>query len=592
MSEPLVLLDAYAARSCPVKTHNSYDRTVPSLPSLRERTVPDEALAELFEGGQDFEVSVVAQLAASFGGSSVDLRDHLRGAAAAAACLAAMSEGVAVIVGGLLPLDRAGHRSGAPDLLVRAADGSGYHPVEIKFHKVLERRRTARVAATASPGIPLSELGQPTPEAAEPASGLQFRLSGRAADLVQLAHYQRMLQACGHAAAHPLVGVIGTDTLFAAPVIAWVDLDEPLLRTFSRTDPSGRATRSVGQRYDHEHAFRVDVALRAQQRTGAADDPEPLVRPIRVDECTRCPWWAQCGPQLHPDDVSVRINKGALDPREIGTLRAQGVETITDLAAVDLETFLTGYLPEVTHRPGAEDRLRLAARRARMLLAGTSLDRTTTGPVDVPSAAVEIDFDLETSPDGRAYLWGFLVDVAGETPRYVAFSRFERLDDAAEAELAAEALGWLRAEVARADGDVRVYHYSEFELSKIDALAGTRSTPLLRWAQAWCADRACDLLEVVKAHFFGAHGLGLKVVATDGAGFAWRDDDPGGLNSQAWFTEAVVGETAEIRQAARQRVLDYNEDDVIATARVRAWLRSPQSLPPAPVGAGGRPSPR
>jgi predicted RecB family nuclease len=29
-----------------------------------------------------------------------------------------------------------------------------------------------------------------------------------------------------------------------------------------------------------------------------------------------------------------------------------------------------------------------------------------------------------------------------------------------------------------------------------------------------------------------------------------------------------------LRSAARQRVLDYNEDDVVATARVRAWLRS------------------
>jgi predicted RecB family nuclease len=348
----------------------------------------------------------------------------------------------------------------------------------------------------------------------------------------------------------------------------------------------------VAQRYDHEHAFRVDVARRARQRTGGADDPDPLVRPIRVDECARCPWWAQCGPQLHPDDVSVRINKGALDPREIGTLRARGVETITELAAVDLDDFLTGYLPEVTHRPGAEDRLRLAARRARMLLSGTSLDRTTTGPVPVPAAAVEIDFDLETSPDGRAYLWGFLVTEAGAAPRYVAFSRFARLDDDAEAELAAQALGWLRDQVDRAGGDVCVYHYSGFELSKLDALAAARPTPLLRWARAWCAEHACDLLDVVKTHFFGAHGLGLKVVAADGAGFSWRDDDPGGLNSQAWFTEAVLGDSAEVRRAARQRVLDYNEDDVIATARVRGWLRSPRWPQPEPVGAGGRPAPR
>ena len=41
-----------------------------------------------------------------------------------------------------------------------------------------------------------------------------------------------------------------------------------------------------------------------------------------------------------------------------------------------------------------------------------------------------------------------------------------------------------------------------------------------------------DLFTLVRAHFFGTNGLGLKTVAHAGAGFSWRDDDPGGLNSQ------------------------------------------------------------
>ena len=58
------------------------------------------------------------------------------------------------------------------------------------------------------------------------------------------------------------------------------------------------------------------------------------------------------------------------------------------------------------------------------------------------------------------------------------------------------------------------------------------------------------------------------------AGFSWRDDDPGGLNSQLWFAEAVHGETAEPRRRRGRRVLEYNEDDVSATSQVRAWLRA------------------
>ena len=82
-----------------------------------------------------------------------------------------------------------------------------------------------------------------------------------------------------------------------------------------------------------------------------------------------------------------------------------------------------------------------------------------------------------------------------------------------------------------------------------------------------------DLYEVVRSHFFGAAGLGLKPIAQH-AGFRWRDDDPGGLNSQAWFAEAVHDPDPAVRSRARQRVLDYNEDDVRATHALTAWLRS------------------
>ena len=84
-----------------------------------------------------------------------------------------------------------------------------------------------------------------------------------------------------------------------------------------------------------------------------------------------------------------------------------------------------------------------------------------------------------------------------------------------------------------------------------------------------------DLYDVVKAHFFGAGGLGLKLIAQH-AGFRWRDEDPGGLNSQAWFADAVRRARRGGPRAGRAtRVLEYNEDDVLATAVLRAWLRSP-----------------
>ena len=89
----------------------------------------------------------------------------------------------------------------------------------------------------------------------------------------------------------------------------------------------------------------------------------------------------------------------------------------------------------------------------------------------------------------------------------------------------------------------------------------------------FAAEAFVDLFTVVKRNFFGANGLGLKVVVTAMTSFAWRDEDPGGLNSQVWFNEAVNAADAEARSLARVRVLEYNEDDARATWYLRRWLR-------------------
>ncbi|MGM9070280.1 hypothetical protein ACTFFB_07300, partial [Campylobacter jejuni] len=64
--------------------------------------------------------------------------------------------------------------------------------------------------------------------------------------------------------------------------------------------------------------------------------------------------------------------------------------------------------------------------------------------------------DIETSPDGCVYLWGFEVSdpehlldsTTGSQPYYVAFSEFTDMDDAAEHKLASRAIQWLEGIVA------------------------------------------------------------------------------------------------------------------------------------------------
>ena len=565
----------YAARSCPVKTHNAFDPTVP-IPPVESAA----RLTELFDGASEFEAVVLEQLITTCRGRVVDLRllAEQPPAERTQACLAAMRSGAEVIIAGLLPVDGPGHRVGRPDLLIRGADSTSgspaYHPAAVKWHKIIERARPpadGHRRGTAR-GL-LLHLGGAGPRRRPRAAGPHPPAGQPGADFLQLAHYHRMLQACGFAAGPALGAVIGTDGLTDDPILAWADLDRPSVRTFSRSHPDGWRLRSLLERYDFELAFRVAIAEVAARQTGDPEtDPPPLVRPIVNAECGRCHWWEHCRPQLDPDDVSLRIDKGALDSREIVTLRRHGIDTITDLAGLDLDHLLDlvparGHPPQRRRDPDPHRRPPGPDAAGRPLVRPGD-QRTDRGA----GGRVEIDFDIESAANGRVYLWGFLVQRGTGVGVYHEFSRFADLDEPGELDLAREAFEWLRS-VVEAGESVVVYHYSGYEVAKIRGLADRAGDPLLDWAAAYAEEHFVDLLEIVKAHYFGVAGLGLKLMAAH-AGFSWRDDDPGGLNSQVWFAEAVHAESPPARAAARQRVLEYNEDDVIATAQLREWLRA------------------
>lgn len=560
-SRETVLLGGYAAKQCPVRTQIEFHPLIDKV--AREWTAEEEAR---FEIGRAFEDAVFTQLL-TLHPDAVLVDPDLRQSDAVARTLSAMTAGAPLILGGWLPDDVSGGRKGRPDILIRV--GEGYLAGDVKSHGTLQKAK--RKAAS------VSDLDSP---------GDRFELEGWSAqpkhrfnDGIQLAHYTRMLQACGHHAG-PLIGAIVGRSRSGEPqdlVFVWHELDEPLYDTFSRS--AGKKKRSLLECYDHEHAFRVAVAQNALRIVGGPDDPAPLVTPVGQNECQQCPFDQWCQSQMDPDDPSAAITKGRLSSREYLALRRLGVETTAALAVIDVDDpeFFDTYFTEVSNQSRSEARkkLRMAVRRSQMICDGITLSRHEGTPLTVPSADIEIDFDIENDAGNRVYMWGARIRDGSDdsTARYLPdFIEWEPLDADSERLLAQRFVDWLRAqcEAAAATGrSIAVFHWSHHEISRLTSILGLAAVGDLVHPQSGVF---VDLRKVFEANFFSLHGSPLKKVAPI-FGFEWDVDDPSGSGSQIYLSIVQSGDPAEA-EAAKRWLLSYNEDDTAATAAIRDGMRN------------------
>lgn len=561
-----VLLNGYAAKQCPVVVQNDFS---PLVPTLEWVASPEEAAR--LQAGRDFEARIFDALA-GLHPDAVIVDPRLGKPEAIAVTIQAMDSQAPLILGGWLPDDVDGARKGKPDILIRVQ--GGYVPGDVKSHKTLEVAK--------KPCVQVSSLDGPAERVELPG----WTVTGaRYDDGMQLAHYTRMLQACGR---HPGPGwlcapIVGTSQLAVKSdgaanfVFVWHDLEEPLGFTFSRS--LGKVRRSLLERYDHEHGFRVDVANTALRIVGGADDPPPLVEPVGQIDCGSCAYEKWCADQLGPDDPSTAINVGGLRPREWLALRAMGIATTTALAAVDPDdpTFFDGYYPEVTHltRDNARARLVKAITRAQMICDGIQIARLGDGPIVVPEADIEIDVDVEYDVEDRVYMWGVRVRYGTDetTARYIAdFVDWQPLNDESERRLATRFVAWLRdeCEAATAAGhSLKVFHWAPPERSRLVSLLGLADVGDLVDPDTGIF---VDLVKVFNSQFIGLHGSSLKKVAPQ-FGFEWRVPDPGGAISQIYLTKAHTSTDPEEVAGAKEWLLSYNEDDNAAMAAIRDGMR-------------------
>ncbi|WP_158879916.1 TM0106 family RecB-like putative nuclease [Amycolatopsis anabasis] len=528
-----VLLDAGAVSRCRRRVHLEHDPVMLGVPL----SPPDPAAEQRIADAAAHRAEIRNRLVQATGDGWVTVPRELPSADRSRMTEQALASGAAYIWGALLPVDREGHRRGGAELLVRTA--TGYVPVLVVRHRITDRGE----------GAPTTELTDLDPANVRPDPARRVRSQPR--DQLRLAHLRRMLQTLGHAEPErALGGVIGLD----ADVVVWLDLDAP-------TWPGGRTALAE---YDSRFADRLAIAQAAEAGRAA------LAEPSRILECRRCPWWPTCEAEL----TSVRDVSLVVRGEDAMELRKAGVSTVDKLAALS-----PSDEPPVAAWPAEVFADAIALARA--WLADLSVVRKVDR-VEVPRADVEVDVDMESFGDSGAYLWGCLLTGAdiGLEPGYRAFATWEPLPTPDEGRSFAEFWAFLsevRARTAAAGLTFRAYCYNAMAENRwlfgsVERFAGAEGVPARAEIQSFVdSDEWVDLFRSVADQFLCSHGKGLKVVAPV-AGFQWRDPEAGGEASMRWYRAAVGMDGEAPDPAQRQRILTYNEDDVLATHALRTWM--------------------
>ena len=278
----------------------------------------------------------------------------------------------------------------------------------------------------------------------------------------------------------------------------------------------------------------------------AGEKPQALF----TSSCKDSPWYEECKREAEAaDDIGLlyKIYKS-----EYRRLRDAGYLTLTQMATADLATLQEAVRGVSDHRL---ERLHL---QAQSLHEKKVIRLEDAG---LPQAEVELFFDIEGDPMiGVEYLHGLLIRQGGQET-YKAFTAEKPVD---------EGKAWLAfCDFIEAYEGAPIYHYGWYELNAIKRLSAEYG---ISKTAASALDRAnmIDLNRVAQhAAIFPLYFYSLKDLAKH-LGFRWRASDASGANSVLWFQEwCDKGDRALL-----QKITDYNEDDVRATALLKDWLVS------------------
>lgn len=316
-----------------------------------------------------------------------------------------------------------------------------------------------------------------------------------------------------------------------------------------------------------------DPALFEERFTLAMREVRQLIsgecssEPVLGSHCTMCAWFARCyrWVKAHSDPTGLFFVG-----KQKFALREQGLRTIQDIADMDVDRYLVP--PRKIPRMGKISLARMKE-RAQVLLAGKPVIRPG---YRFPEVDQEIYFDIEDDPTrGVTYLFGLVIQDRHSPSRYTYY-----LARAPEDEERTVKAFW---EFIQSTDRAVYYVYSHKERSTLKHLMDKYQLH----AGTFEKYKACefDLYQdlIVEFSDWPTFSYGIKHIAKF-IGFQWRDLDPSGANSIAWYNDYLADPNDE---SLLNRILEYNEDDCYAMAAIKRYFEH-HALPNS-VAADGPP---
>lgn len=279
--------------------------------------------------------------------------------------------------------------------------------------------------------------------------------------------------------------------------------------------------------------------------------------PAYASICKQCYWMSVCKKNLvDSQDITLVPELG----RSKRAALCQYVNTVEDLACCQEFPKIKGI---------GEGTIAKFQRRAK-LLSGADKKPYLLQPIELPQPEVEIFFDIETDPlRDLCYLHGFVERIGGNnsTEKYIGFFA-DTTSEKEEKEVFEKAFLYLSGRK-----NSLFYYYSKYERSvwrtlqeKYSGVCSSDDIEAL-FNPAKGIDLYYDV--VTKYTVWPTYSHSIKDLAVY-LGFKWRDAHPSGAASIEWFDQWIRSGDS----ACKQRILDYNEDDCIATRVLLDGIRS------------------